>query len=106
MPIFVTSDGHHIEVPPGAFPITKDFEDGVLPLQNISKKILLNVMSPASTPKDELIETCLAADFLGDQKTLDVCAKAIADSLKGMTAAEIRKAYNGVIGEAIEARKR
>lgn len=106
MPVFVTSDGHHVEVPPGVFPITRDFEDGVLPLQNISKKILLNVLSLEPVPADELIDTCRAADFLGHQEALDRHAKAIADSLKGMTASEIRRAYGGVIGDAIDARKK
>lgn len=91
------------------FGITDDFQEGgEFPLGNISEKILKNILSFVSSgvpvPKEDLIETCLAADFMINQETIDHCAKAIADSLRGMTAEQIRKAYGGVLGEALRRR--
>jgi hypothetical protein len=110
---FLTSDG--VTVPfdyqtasKFRFGIADDFQEGVIPLENISEKILKNILSfvcsGVPVPKEDLIETCLAADFLFNQETIDHCAKAIADSLRGMTADQVKKAYNGAIGEALRRR--
>jgi hypothetical protein len=108
---FLTSDNAQVELnleTARKFGITNDFEDGQFPLENISEKILKNILSFVSSgvpvPKDDLVETCLAADFLINQETIDHCAKSIADSLHGMTAEQIRKAYGGAIGEALRLR--
>jgi hypothetical protein len=110
---FLTSDG--VSVPLDyetarkfRFGFTDDFQEGEFHLENISEKILKNILSfvcsGVPVPKEDLIETCLAADFLFNQETIDHCAKAIADSLRGMTADQIKKAHNGAIGEALRRR--
>jgi hypothetical protein len=108
---FLTSDNVQVELDSetaGKFGITDDFQDGRFPLGNVSEKILKNILSFVSSgvpvPEEDLVETCLAADFLINQETIDHCAKAIADSLHGMTAEQIRKAYGGAIGEALRLR--
>jgi hypothetical protein len=110
---FITSDNVPVELnldTARKFGITDDFpEGGQFPLENVSEKILKNILSfvcsSVPVPKEDLIETCLAADYLINQETIDHCAKAIADSLRGMTADQIKKAHNGVIGEALRRRK-
>ena len=109
---FLTSDYVQFELAPEMarkFGITDDFpEGGQFPLENVSEKIIKNILSFVSSgvpvPKEDLVETCLAADYLVNQETIDHCAKAIADSLRGMTAEQIRKAYGGAIGEALRRR--
>jgi hypothetical protein len=108
---FLTSDNVQVELEletARKFGIADDFEDGQFPLQNVSEKILKNILSFVSSsvpvPEEDLVETCLAADYLINQATIDHCAKAIADSLHGMTAEQIRKAYGGAIGEALRRR--
>jgi hypothetical protein len=111
---FHTSDGAEVHVSDDVarkFNIIDDFSgDDIYPLPNVSEKILKNICSFLShgtpVPKDDLINTCLASDYLFCQEALDHCAKAIADSLKGLSALEIRRAYSGRIGEAIDWRKK
>jgi hypothetical protein len=108
---FITSDNVPVELnldTARKFGVADDFQDGRFPLENVSEKILKNILSfvcsSVPVPKEDLIETCLAADYLINQETIDHCAKAIADSLHGMTAEQIRKAYGGAIGEALRRR--
>jgi hypothetical protein len=111
---FHTSDGAEVHIEDDVarkFNIIDDFSgDDIYPLPNVSEKNLKNISSFLSSgtpvPKADLIDTCLAADYLYCQEALDHCAKAIAESLKGLSALEIRRAYSGRIGEAIDCRKK
>ena len=101
-----TNDGHVLEIPQGLVDacstlkmvceMTDCTDDTWAPLPNIDSKIMETVVrffESGSLP-EFTFPVMLAADYLGYENLLDAGSKAIAESLKGRDAKEIRKIFD------------
>jgi|LakMenE01Jun11ns_1017448.scaffolds.fasta_scaffold9486841_3 hypothetical protein len=102
MTTLVTKDGREFSVDQtfvGACSTLKMFSDeagGPVPLPNVDAallEIILKGTVPDFEDPREIFPLMNALDFLGHEALLDECARAVAASIRGLGAAEIRSIF-------------
>ena len=102
MTTIVTNDGREFSVDQafvGACSTLKMFAEdvgGPVPLPNVDAALLEIILKGAVPDFDdprEIFPLMNALDFLGHEALLDECARAIAESIRGMRADEIRTIF-------------